>query len=124
MLGLPRWISGGDMRVLVLAISLFIQSWGVLVYGTESLSDRSNAENIINFGISSPSGRSAYSRIQDETISPTQRQWSGFRKGCQPLELKEILTRGTGREFVATEWLRKNMLRCSRTDLILSLIHI
>ena len=118
MLGLPRWIAGGDMRVLVLAISLLIQSWGVLAYEPESPSDRSNAENVINFGVSLPSGGSAHSRIQDEMISPSQRQWSGFRKGCQPLELKGILARGTGREFIATEWLRKNMLRCSKADLI------
>ena len=106
------------MRVLVLAISLFIQSWDVLAYEPESLSDRSNAENVIVFGVSLPSGGNAYSRIQDEMISPTQRQWSDFRKGCQPRELKGILGRGTGREFIATEWLRKNMLRCSKTDLI------
>ena len=118
MLGLPRWIAGGDMRVLVLAISLLIQSWGVLAHEPESFSDRSNAENVINFGVSLPSGWSAYSRVQYEMISPSQRQWSGFRKGCQPLELKGILARGTGREFIATEWLRKNMLRCSKADLI------
>ena len=119
MLGLPRWIARGDMRVLILATSLFIQSWGVLAYEPESLSDRSNAENVTVFGVSSPSGGSTYSRIQDEMmISPTQRQWSDFRKGCQPRELKGILARGTGREFIATEWLRKNMLRCSKTDLI------
>ncbi len=106
------------MRVLVLAISLLIQSWDVLAYEPESLSDRSNAENVIVFGVSLPSGGNAYSRIQDEMISPTQRQWSDFRKGCQPRELKGILGRGTGREFIATEWLRKNMLRCSKTDLI------
>ena len=106
------------MKVLVLAISLFTQSWGVLAYGRESLSDRSNAENVINMGVSLPSGRSAHSRIQEEMISSTQRQWSGLRKGCQPLELKGMLARGTGREFIVTEWLRRNALRCSKTDLI------
>ena len=118
MLGLPRWIAGSDLRMLVVAISLLIQSLGVLAYELESLSDRSNAENVINFGVSSPSGRSAHLRLQEEMISLTQRQWSGLRKGCQPLELKAILARGTGREFIATEWLRKNALRCSKTDLI------
>jgi hypothetical protein len=118
MLGLPRWIAGGDMRVLVLAISLLIQSWGVLAYEPESLSDRSSAENVINLGVSSPSGGSAYSRIQGEIILPAQRQWPSLRKGCEPLELREILARGTGREFIATEWLRKNALQCSKTDLM------
>lgn len=118
MLGLPRWIAGGDVRALVLAISLFIQSWGVLSCEPKPLSDRSNAENVINLDVSSPSEGSGYSRIQGEMIMPAQRQWPGLRKGCQPLELKAILARGTGREFIATEWLRKNALRCSKTDLI------
>ncbi len=118
MLWLTQQISGNYVRVLALAASFFIYSWGVLAPEPESPSARQEADNLINFRIELPKERRSYSTIQEEMISSTQRQWSGLRKGCQPLELKGILARGTGREFIATEWLRRNALRCSKTDLI------
>lgn len=102
----------------MLAIFLFVKSWGVWASDLESPSARGDVGNVVNLRVELPREQGFYSRIQDEMISPTQRQWSASRRGCQPLELKGILARGTGREFVATEWLRKNMLRCSKTDLI------
>ena len=50
-------------------------------------------------------------------ILATQPQWFDIRKCCLPLELKGILARGTGRDFIATELSRKNTLQCSQTDL-------
>ena len=102
----------------MLAIFLLVKSWGVWASDLESSSASGDVDNVLHLRVELPRERGFYSRIQDEMISPTQRQRSGFRKGCQPLELKGILARGTGREFIATEWLRKNMLRCSKTDLI------
>ena len=116
MLRLPRWIAGSDVRVPVLGISLVTKSWDVLASEPGSLADRSKAEDIIDFSVSSPRGGSSYSRIQSEMISPIQHQSSGLMEGCQPLELKGILARGTGREIIATEWLGKNAMRCSKTD--------
>ena len=106
------------MRVLVLAIPFFIKSWGVWASELESSSARGDVDNVINRRVELPRERGFYSRNQGEMILPDQRQWPSLRKGCEPLELREILARGTGREFIATEWLRKNAQQCAKTDLI------
>ena len=52
MPGLPRWIAGSDVRVLVVAISLYIKSCDVLASEPESLSNRGKAEKVIDFSVS------------------------------------------------------------------------
>lgn len=106
------------MRILLLAISLSLKSWGVVASEPESESEKWDSKNVIDFRFELIRERNAYPPIQGEMISPTQSQWSDIRKGCDPLELRGILARGTGREFVAMEWLRKNAMQCSRADLI------
>jgi hypothetical protein len=101
-----------------MAISLLIKSCGVWASEPESSSARGDFDNVITSSFEFPREWSYYPQIQGEIISPAQLQWSDLRKGCEPRELKGILERGTGREFIATEWLRKNALQCSKKDLI------
>ena len=36
---------------------------------------------------------------------------------CDPYELRSVLIEGSGKQFNATEWLRKNADKCSKADL-------
>lgn len=36
---------------------------------------------------------------------------------CDPNELRSVLTEGSGKQFNATEWLKKNFNKCSKADL-------
>ena len=109
--------AGSDVRAQVLAIFFLLNSWSLLASESESSSASRDSENFIHFRVELSRQQSSYLQIDGEIISPTRRQSSAIREGCEPLELKGILARGTGREFVATEWLRKNALKCSETDL-------
>jgi hypothetical protein len=106
------------VKILVLAISLFTKSWGVCASDPEGSLASGEVDNVVNLSFELPREIRSYSQIQGEILSPAQLQWSDLRKGCDPQELQGILERGTSREFIATEWLRKNALQCSKKDLI------
>lgn len=56
-------------------------------------------------------------RKSDDTTVIAQAGWKSVSAECDPNELRRLLTEGSGREFNATEWLKRNARKCSKADL-------
>ena len=56
-------------------------------------------------------------RKSDDTTVIAQAGWKSVSAECDPNELRRLLTEGSGRQFNATEWLKRNARKCSKADL-------
>lgn len=56
-------------------------------------------------------------RKSDDTTVIAQAGWKSVSADCDPNDLRRVLTEGSGRQFNATEWLKRNARKCSKADL-------
>ena len=62
-------------------------------------------------------GENAQLHTSPDTAVTSQAAGISVSEGCDPNELRRVLTEGSGRQFNATEWLKRNALQCSKADL-------
>jgi hypothetical protein len=103
------------MKGLIFLVVLI--SSNTLAHESEELITLRATNDVLNFRVAQLLEENA--RLQTFADKPLNAQAAGETVNalCDHNELRSVLIEGSGRQFNATDWLRKNAEKCSKADL-------
>ena len=105
----------GNMKIAILLMT-FLSSIAFAHEPNELTTLRATNE-ALNLRLAQLLEENARLRKSDDTTVIAQAGWTNVSAECDPNELRRLLTEGSGRQFNATEWLKRNARKCSKADL-------
>jgi len=105
----------GNMKIAILLMT-FLSSIAFAHEPNELTTLRATNE-ALNLRLAQLLEENARLRKSVDTTVIAQAGWKSVSADCDPNDLRRVLTEGSGRQFNATEWLKRNARKCSKADL-------